>query len=275
MRILGYAVGAPAREREDQVAVEEPLQIRVAAWGERDRVELTVTMRTPGHDFELVAGFLVGEGIVRTAEQIATMRYCAGTDQEGTQTFNVVDVTLAAGMPPLPPSAARRVTTTSACGICGTPSIDQVRRAAPPTHRDSARLRLAVGVLLRLPEQLRAGQALFARTGGVHAAGVFTAHGDALVVREDVGRHNAVDKVVGRSLLDGTLPLSDAVLQVSGRASFELVQKAWLAGIPVLAAVGAPSSLAVELAREAGITLVAFSRGDRFNVYAHPERVEP
>lgn len=275
MRILGYAVGAPAREREDQVAVEEPLQIRVAAWGERDRVELTVTMRTPGHDFELVAGFLVGEGIVRTAEQIATMRYCAGTDEEGTQTFNVVDVTLGSGIPLPGAEIERQVLTTSACGICGTTSIDQVRKALRPDLADpSVSWRVSVAVLLALPDALQTAQGLFAKTGGVHAAGVFTASGEALCVREDVGRHNAVDKVVGWALREGRLPLRETVLQVSGRASFELVQKAALAGIPVLAAVGAPSSLAAELADELGVTLIGFSRGRSLNVYTHPGRVE-
>jgi len=272
VRTTRYAAVAPPRVREDVVAVEEPLQIRVAGWGERDRRDLTVTMRTPGEDFELVAGFLVGEGIVRAADDIANMRYCAGTDVDGEQTYNVVDVTLAAGMPVPPASAERRVTTTSACGICGTTSIDDVLKTAPEWAPDA--LRVPVDVLLHLPDRLRADQGLFTRTGGVHAAGLFTADGELRCLREDVGRHNAVDKAVGWALLEGLVPLRDAVLQVSGRASFELVQKAGMAGIPVLAAVGAPSSLAVELAERAGVTLVGFSRGTSLNVYTGIERVQ-
>ncbi|MBK8756946.1 MAG: formate dehydrogenase accessory sulfurtransferase FdhD [Actinomycetales bacterium] len=277
-RIIRYAVGSPAAHREDVVAVEEPLQIRLSALASGPVAaaprDLTVTMRTPGHDFDLVAGFLVGEGVVRGPADIAMMRYCAGTNDAGEQTFNVVDVTLGLGIPLPGAEIERQVLTTSACGICGTTSIDQVRKALPPDLAGRPSWRVSVAVLLTLPDTLRTAQGLFAKTGGVHAAGVFTAAGEALCVREDVGRHNAVDKVVGWALREGRLPLRETVLQVSGRASFELVQKAALAGIPVLAAVGAPSSLAAELADELGVTLIGFSRGRSLNVYTHPGRVE-
>jgi len=285
VRPLRYAAGSPPRAREDLVAAEEPLQIRLRSWAGEQR-DLTVTMRTPGDDFDLVAGFLVGEGIVREAGDLATMRYCAGTDEQGAQTFNVVDATLAEGVGMPPSRAERQVTTTSACGICGTTSIADVLRATPDVALDDRPV--PAGVLLGLPERLRADQSLFERTGGVHAAGLFqvcrvpaSSGGPAagpgaelLCLREDVGRHNAVDKVVGWALRENRLPLAGTVLQVSGRASFELVQKARLGGIPVLAAVGAPSSLAVDLADEVGVTLVGFSRGSGFNVYTHPHRVE-
>ncbi len=261
------------------MAAEEPLQIRLRSWAGEHR-DLTVTMRTPGDDFDLVAGFLVGEGMIRSADDLATMRYCAGTDESGEQTFNVIDATLAAGMA-LPPSRVeRQVTTTSACGICGTTSIEDILRAAPGWPADP--MTVPADLLFGLPDRLRVEQSLFERTGGVHAAGLFRVgeigattgeDSDLLCLREDVGRHNAVDKVIGWALREERLPLTGTVLQVSGRASFELVQKAWQGGIPVLSAVGAPSSLAVDLADEAGLTLIGFSRGASFNVYTHPERV--
>ena len=279
VRTTRYAVGAPPRVREDHVAAEEPLQIRLRSWAGEHR-DLTVTMRTPGDDFDLVAGFLVGEGMIRSADDLATMRYCAGTDESGEQTFNVIDATLAAGVA-LPPSRVeRQVTTTSACGLCGTTSIEDVLTAAPGWPPDPTTV--PADLLFGLPDRLRVEQSLFERTGGVHAAGLFRVgeigdgtgeDSDLLCLREDVGRHNAVDKVIGWALREERLPLTGTVLQVSGRASFELVQKAWQGGIPVLAAVGAPSSLAVDLATEAGLTLIGFSRGASFNVYTHPERV--
>ncbi len=258
------------------MAVEEPLQIRLRSWAGKagESRDLSVTMRTPGDDFDLVAGFLVSEGIVGTAEHLATMRYCAGTDEAGEQTFNVIDATLAAGVP-LPPSRAeRQVTTSSACGICGTTSISDVVRASPEWPADDTVVSL--DLLLGLPARLREQQSVFERTGGVHAAGlfgVFPAGAELLCLREDVGRHNAVDKVVGWALREGRMPLAGTVLQVSGRASFELVQKARQGGIPILAAVGAPSSLAVDLAQQVGLTLVGFSRSTSLNVYTHPDRV--
>jgi FdhD protein len=268
--MVRYAADAPNGVREDVVAVEEPLQIRLRS-AEGEVRDLTVTMRTPGDDFDLVAGFLVGEGIIGDREQLQSMRYCAGSAPDGEQTFNVVDATLAPGVALPSPRAERLVTTTSACGICGTTSIEDVVRHAPQRAADPVTVDLAT--LLVLPDRLRADQTLFARTGGVHAAGLFTAPGELLCLREDVGRHNAVDKLVGWALRSGRLPLRGTVLQVSGRASFELVQKAHLAGIPVLAAVGAPSSLALELADSAGMTVVGFSRGTSANGYTHPERI--
>ncbi len=257
----------PARtSRPDSLAVEEPLELRVG--GE----PFTVTMRTPGHDVELALGFLVGEGVIRAPADVLAARHCpdAARDDDGNPTHNVVEVALAPGMP-LPSRDLRR-TVTSACGVCGTGSVAEVRaRAAVDVHRDEARV--PAGVLAGLPDRLREAQRAFDRTGGLHAAGLFTPAGDVLCVREDVGRHNAVDKVVGWAFQRGMLPLAGHVLQVSGRASFELVQKAATAGCPVLAAVSAPSSLAVDLAVDAGLTLVGFSRGETFNVYAGEQRV--
>lgn len=258
--------GASADRRSDTLVVEEPLEIRVGGH------PVTVTMRTPGDDFDLVAGFLTTEGAVRTADELPTMRYCLGTDDEGRNTYNVVDATLADGgaMPAL--DVTRNFYTTSSCGICGKASLDAVR-LQQPYDVSTDPLRLAPDTLAYLPDRLREGQRVFARTGGLHAAGLFTATGELVCLREDVGRHNAVDKLVGWALTGGRLPLSGHVLMVSGRASFELVQKALLAGIPALAAVSAPSTLAVDLAIEAGMTLVGFLRGPTMNVYAGDHRV--
>ena len=253
--------------RPDALAVEEPMEIRVGGQS------LTVTMRTPGDDFDLAVGFLVGEGVVRRSGDVVTARYCAGTAEDGTNTYNVVDVALAPELPPVDAALARRVTTTSACGICGTTSLEEVAKTVTWPVADHP-LRISPELLARLPDRLRAAQRVFDRTGGLHAAGLFSARGELLVVREDVGRHNAVDKVIGHALRNDLLPLRDTVLVVSGRASFELVQKAVLAGVPVLAAVSAPSSLAVDLAAEQGLTLVGFLRGASMNVYAGVERVE-
>lgn len=252
--------------REDALAVEEPLEIRVN--GE----SFTVTMRTPGDDFDLAAGFLVSEGIVTEATQIASLRYCAGVGPDGTNTFNVIDASLTAGTA-LPDTAIpRRVYTSSSCGICGTASIEAVAKASMFSVADDA-VEVRLTVLAALPDRLRERQRVFESTGGVHAAGLFGSGGDLLCLREDVGRHNAVDKVIGWAVRENRLPLRSTVLQVSGRASFELAQKAQLAGIPVLAAVSAPSSLAVELAESAGMTLVGFSRGASVSVYSHAERI--
>lgn len=255
-------VGDGTPRRTDLLAAEEPLELRAAG-----RV-LNVTMRTPGHDVELAHGWLHAEGVITGREDVATARYCAGTGDDGLNTYNVLDLALR-----VPPPAPRAVEhTSSACGVCGSASIDALARrarfdvAADPTVVDA-------DVLVSLPDRLRTAQNTFDSTGGLHAAGLYTAAGEELVVREDVGRHNAVDKVVGWALLAGRLPLSGTVLQVSGRASFELVQKAWLAGIPVLSAVSAPSSLAVDLAAEVGLTLAGFVRGGRANVYTRPDRV--
>jgi FdhD protein len=252
--------------RPDTVAAEEPLEIRVAG------TPLAVTMRTPGADFDLVHGFLVTEGVIAGADDVAGLRYCDSVDADGRNTYNVVDVDLTPGV--AVPSAAldRNFLTSSACGVCGKASIDAIRTK---TRYDVAGdgSRVALETLLSLPERLRGEQEVFDRTGGLHAAGVFSAGGDLVALREDVGRHNAVDKVIGDAVRAGRLPLSGHVLMVIGRASFELTQKAAMAGIPVLAAVSAPSSLAVELARDVGITLVGFLRGDGCNVYTCQQRI--
>lgn len=253
-------------ERPDTLAVEEPLELRI------DGRALTVTMRTPGHDFDLAAGFLVSEGVARAADDVAEIRYCAGETEDGTNTYNVLDVTL--GPDAMRPAHAleRHVLTTAACGVCGKASLDAVTTSSTWSVADD-RLTLTPELLAVLPDRLRVAQRVFDATGGLHAAGLFTADGELRCVREDVGRHNAVDKVVGDALLTGRLPLRESILMVSGRASFELVQKAVMAGIPALAAVSAPSSLAVDLAEECGVTLVGFLRGSSMNVYAGAHRV--
>lgn len=265
-RVVRATLDGKRTIREEKMAVEEPLEIRF------NGTSFTTSMRTPGDDFDMVAGFLLAEGIISRAEHLVSMRYCAGTDEDGNQTFNVIDVQVGFGAHPPDLSAARNVVTSSACGICGTNSIDEVtKNSSYPL--DPTRGIVDIKVLLGLPGALRQEQLLFSATGGVHAAGLFSTAGELLVLREDVGRHNAVDKVVGAALREHKLPLHDTVLQVSGRASFELVQKAAMAGIPVLSAVSAPSSLAVELAQETGLTLAAFSRGSTVNIYTHADRV--
>lgn len=264
--------GGTARVRKDRVAVEEPLEIRVEVrTGPTPRtLPVSVTMRTPGDDFELAAGFLFTEGVVSGREEIAELSYCRdGEPQE----YNVIVARLRPGATLDPVRLQRNFLATSSCGVCGKASLEAVElRGCSPLPE--AGLRVSGPVLSALPGSLAERQAVFRETGGLHAAGLFSADGSLRTLREDVGRHNAVDKVVGRELLEGRLPLDDAVLLVSGRASFEIVQKALVAGIPVVAAVGAPSSLAVELARRFGMTLVGFLREEGFNVYAGGRRVE-
>jgi FdhD protein len=253
-----------ATVRSDRLAVEEPLEIRIG--GEA----FAVTMRTPGDDIDLIHGYCFAEQIITAAEDIVTARYCAGTGPDGLNTYNVLDLTLAPGVVP-PAAAARKVVTSSACGVCGTTSIETLmsRIGAPVPEGPSWPAELIAAA----PDRLRERQAIFDRTGGVHAAGLLTGDGELLCVREDVGRHNAVDKVIGWALREGRLPLREAMLVVSGRASYELVQKASLAAIPVLVAVSAPSSLAVELAEQSGVTVIGFVRDGSMNIYTHPERV--
>jgi FdhD protein len=262
---LDVATGRRTR-RPDTVAVEEPLEVRVG--GE----PVVVTMRTPGDDVDLALGFLLAEGLLGSPDDVAVARHCTDADKDGSSTFNVLDLSLRAGVPRPDLAGRRTFDMTSACGVCGSASIDAVRaRTGADVARDDVRLDPAV--LAGLPGALRARQATFERTGGLHAAGLFTATGEPLVVREDVGRHNAVDKVLGWAARERGWPLASTLLVVSGRASFELAQKAWVAGVPVLAAVSAPSSLAVELACSAGITLVGFLRGTGLNVYSRPDRI--
>jgi FdhD protein len=271
-RITAVDLATPSvRQRADTLTVEEPLELRVGGRA------LTVTMRTPGHDIELVHGFLFTEGLIRSAGDVALARYCEGavtSTESGVDenTYNVIDVTLADGVAPPPDAATRGFFTSSSCGVCGKASIEQLRAHSLYDVR-ADRTEIAAKVIAELPDALREQQRSFDRTGGLHAAGLFTADGEALVVREDVGRHNAVDKVIGWALLAGRLPAAGCVLMVSSRASFELTQKAIMAGVPCLAAVSAPSSLAVDCAEDAGMTLAGFVRGDRLNVYAGAERV--
>ncbi|MQY10624.1 Sulfur carrier protein FdhD [Streptomyces sp. RB5] len=253
--------------RADTLTAEEPLEIRL------NGKPLAITMRTPGDDFALAAGFLVSEGVLGAADELQSIVYCAGATADGSNTYNVVDVRLAPGVEVPDITLERNVYTTSSCGLCGKASLDAVRTSTRWPLADDAGMRIGTDVLSALPDRLRERQQVFDRTGGLHAAALFTVGGELIDVREDVGRHNAVDKLVGRALQQGGLPLSGTVLMVSGRASFELAQKAAMAGIPVLAAVSAPSSLAVDLAAETGMTLIGFLRGTSMNVYAGEHRL--
>jgi len=268
--VVKITLGEEQHRRSDTLAVEEPLEIRVGG------SPLAVTMRTPGHDVELAAGFLVSEGVISHAGEFRSAIHCGGPGFEGAtggNTYNVLEVTLAPGVAPPAPDLARNFYTTSSCGLCGKASIEAVETvSAYEVAGDD--MTMDAATLARFPETLRANQVVFDKTGGLHAAALFDARtGELLVTREDVGRHNAVDKVVGWAALNDRLPLRGTVLQVSGRASFELVQKAVMAGIPMLAAVSAPSSLAVELAESSGLTLVGFLRGRSMNVYSRADRV--
>ncbi len=253
-----------ARRRIETLAVEEPLEIRLN--GSR----FVVTMRTPGHDIDLVHGLLHAEGVIAAAGDVSAARYCAGAGEDGRNSYNVLDVRLGDSATP-EVVTARSVVSTSACGICGTDSIEQLQRRSRYALGPSGPVRQ--DILEAAPMRLRESQRGFSQTGGLHAAGLLDLAGRVLCVREDVGRHNAVDKVVGWAMREDRLPLRDMILVVSGRASYELTQKAALAGIGVMVAVSAPSSLAVELAATAGLTLVGFVRGSTMNVYTHSERI--
>jgi FdhD protein len=271
IRIRDGAVSA----RPDTLVAEEPMEIRL------NGRPLAITMRTPGDDFALAAGFLVSEGVLGGADELQNIVYCSGAAADGSNTYNVVDVRTAPGAVIPDMMLERNVYMTSSCGLCGKASLDAVRTttrwpiddAQGTQSGDAPPVRLDPELLAALPDRLRAAQRVFDRTGGLHAAALFSEDGELLDVREDVGRHNAVDKLVGRALQNGTLPLSRTILLVSGRASFELAQKAVMAGIPVLAAVSAPSSLAVDLAVESGLTLVGFLRGASMNVYTGEDRI--
>jgi FdhD protein len=258
-----------SRRRSDRLATEEPLEIRLRAGNERRTV--AVTMRTPGADFELASGFLFCEGVVSERSDIARITYCVDRDLSEEQQFNVVNVDLRSPVVPDLPSLERHFLTTSACGVCGKATLDSLRADGlePLAGRPVVEARL----LSELPARLRAAQEVFATTGGLHAAALFDRAGELVALREDVGRHNAVDKVIGWALGAGRIPLTESLVLVSGRASFEILQKCLVAGAPVVCSVSAPSSLAVDVARDFGMTLVGFLREDRFNVYAGPDRI--
>ncbi|OBI92762.1 formate dehydrogenase accessory sulfurtransferase FdhD [Mycobacterium asiaticum] len=265
-RRVAHLSAGRAITRQETLAVEEPLEIRV------NGTATTVTMRTPGSDFELAQGFLLTEGIIGQRADVHTIRYCDGRGDDGGNNYNVLDVTLSADLPSPDLDLTRNFYTTSSCGVCGKASLDAVQLVSRYSPGDDPAT-VTADTLRAMPDALRDAQKVFAATGGLHAAALFGVDGTMLAVREDIGRHNAVDKVIGWALEHDRVPLAASVLLVSGRASFELTQKALMAGIPVLAAVSAPSSLAVSLAEESGITLVAFLRQDSMNVYTRPDRV--
>jgi FdhD protein len=268
VRVISVSDGV-RKTRRDAVASEEPLEIQIEAASESRRI--AVTMRTPGHDFELAAGFLFAEGIIAGVDDIATLGYCVGPDRSVEQQYNVVTVDLRGAALPDLSGSERRFAVSSACGVCGKESLDQIERRG--IERISSDLRISAETLISLPDQLRSAQRVFAGTGGLHAAGLFDATGKLITLREDVGRHNAVDKLIGQQLLIDKLPLSERIVLVSGRTSFEIAQKVAAAGAPILAAVSAPSSLAIEVADRFGITLIGFLRGSSFNIYTHPHRI--
>jgi len=267
------ANGTGGVRQRDAVAVEEPLEIRLISqqngrWAEKS---ISVTMRTPGNDFELAVGFLFSEGIIHNSQEIVELSYCAGADK-GDQEYNIVNVRLKPGVRFDAKRLERNFYTTSSCGVCGKASLEALTLQdcsalpldSPPVHART---------IAWLPDTLRAAQAVFQRTGGLHAAGLFDYRGQLLSVREDVGRHNALDKLIGDQVLRGKIPLKDQILLVSGRASFEIMQKALMASLSIVAAVGAPSSLAVKLASQFNITLIGFLRGESFNIYAGANRI--
>jgi len=249
----------------DAVAVEEPLEIRLAVAGGGEARSLAITMRTPGDDLHLAAGFLFAEGLIRSAADIAELRHCGNTG-------NVVRVDTVSGAPQPGERSARNFQATSSCGVCGKASIEAVTSLLP-INTVTSTARVSAQQLEQLPQRLRISQSLFTASGGLHAVGLFSTSGELQSLHEDVGRHNAMDKLVGHCVLESRVPLSDAVLLLSGRASFELLQKAMAAGVPIVASIGAPSSLAIELAVTAGITLVGFLRPQSFNVYTGAERI--
>jgi FdhD protein len=262
--------GAQSARKRDEVAGEEPLEIRLVAGGASNT--LAITMRTPGNDFELAAGFVYGEAVVRRRQDLVAMDYCIDPQIDREQRFNIVNVELSSAAGSVDVSRfERHFVTSSACGVCGRAQIDSLRDLGVAPLNDG--VRVASSLLYELPQRMREGQRVFASTGGLHAAALFDGRGELLAVREDVGRHNAVDKISGWALLGSRLPLDGCMLMVSGRAGYEIVQKSVMARIPIVCSVSAPSSLAVELAREFNVTLVGFLRGTRANVYTAPERV--
>ncbi len=255
------------RSRLDQLATEEPLEIRLVS----PQQTIAVTMRTPGADFELAAGFLYAEGVVSSRNDIERISYCVDPNVDGEQRYNIINVELKEGLSVDLQPLERHFFTTSACGVCGKASLEALRLRGCPVIPEGPEV--PAQMIYSLPEQLRAAQRVFSTTGGLHAAALFDAQGQLLSIQEDVGRHNALDKLVGSAVLSDQLPLNNHIVMVSGRSSFEILQKCLAAGVPIVCAVSAPSSLAVELAREFGITLVGFLRGERFNVYSGRERL--
>ncbi|MCA1992393.1 MAG: formate dehydrogenase accessory sulfurtransferase FdhD [Coleofasciculus sp. S288] len=255
------------RSHFDQLATEEPLEIRLVS----PQKTVAVTMRTPGADFELAAGFLYSEGAIRSREDIERISYCVDRDVDGEQRYNIVNVKLREGLSVDLQPLERHFFTTSACGVCGKASLEALRSRSYSVILKG--LEVTTEAIYSLPEQLRNAQRVFSTTGGLHAAALFDAEGQLLSVREDVGRHNALDKLIGSAVLSDQVPLNNHIVMVSGRSSFEILQKCLAAGVPIVCAVSAPSSLAVVLAKEFGITLVGFLRGERFNIYAGKERI--
>ena len=259
-------------KHSDEVATEEPMEVRIIV-PEKDnliRHSIAVTMRTPGHDFELAVGFLLTEGIINSYQAIRTIEYCGAALPSAQQ--NIINVYLNRDVPFDPKKFSRNVYTTSSCGICGKASLELLQVACP--QMPIATYKLTADFFVRLPHQLAKSQVVFTRTGGLHASALFDKKGKLLILREDVGRHNAMDKVIGTLLREGRLPASNTVMLVSGRASYELIQKTLMAGIPTLAAVGAPSSLAIDMAREFNMTLIGFLRNGRFNIYCGANRID-
>jgi len=262
IKIVKITNGEASASRKDVVVTEEPMEIRLVATQERQSI--AITMRTPGNDFELAAGFLFAEGVIQNKNDIRALSYCVDKDIDEEQRYNIINVYLNSKTLPDIPSLERHFFTTSACGICGKASLDALElRGLEPLNP----IPIKPEVLTSLPDKLRKAQGLFEQTGGLHAAALFNQEGDLLAIREDVGRHNALDKLIGWAVLEDKLPLNDKILLLSGRSSYELVQKSLSAGIPLLCSVSAPSSLAVDLARRFNMTLVGFLRGESFNLY--------
>lgn len=256
-----------ARSRQDQVTTEEPLEIRLVS----PRRTIAITMRTPGADFELVAGFLYSEGIISSKKDIQCLSYCVDESVDGQQRYNIVNVELKENLNPNLKTLERHFYTTSACGVCGKTSIEALRLQNSPIITPD--LIINPEIIYSLPDKLRSAQGVFKSTGGLHATAVFSSEGELLNLYEDVGRHNALDKLIGAALLGDQLPLNNHIVMVSGRSSFEILQKCTAAGVPIVCAVSAPSSLAVSVAKEFGITLIGFLRGEKFNVYSGIERI--
>lgn len=261
--------GGKKRPKSDVLATEEPMEVRLIIGESRQTV--AVTMRTPGNDFELAAGFLHGEGIVSSRDDVKKISYCTDPDVDAEQLYNIVNVELHAGVTVDIRPLERNFYTTSACGVCGKASLEQLELRGCPVIGPGPVV--SAETIYSLPEKLRGEQALFDSTGGLHAAALFDANGELLALREDVGRHNATDKLVGWALMEGRLPLSEGIVMVSGRSSFEILQKCLQAGVPMVCAISAPSSLAVDVAREFGMTLIGFLRGEKFNLYSGAERI--